>query len=120
MLEQLDKCKNDKLSEKINSQFGIVDWKLFEFAKNGNYKNCCIPQVDGKSMLDISSNKGNRILGKLDICNSIQKISGLNCPVFADDMESLDSENIAKALEMMNCQMVILCVTDDDLKVEVQ
>ena len=71
-------------------------------------------------MLDISSNKGNRILGKLDICNSIQKISGLNCPAFVDDMESLDSENIAKALEMMNCQMVILCVTDDDLKVEVQ
>lgn len=120
LLEQLDKCKNDKLSEKINSQFGIVDWKLFEFAKNGNYKNCCIPQVDGKSMLDISSNKGNRILGKLDICNSIQKISGLNCPVFADDMESLDSENIAKALEMMECQMIVLCVTDDDLKVEVQ
>ena len=120
LLEQLDKCKNDKLSEKINSQFGIVDWKLFEFAKNGNYKNCCIPQVDGKSMLDISSNKGNRILGKLDICNSIQKISGLNCPVFADDMESLDSENIAKALEMMNCLMVLLCVTDDVLKVEVQ
>lgn len=119
LLEQLDKAKNEKLSNAINSQFGIVDWKLFEFAKNGNYKNCCIPQVDGKSMLDISSNKGNRILGKLDICNSIQKISGLNCPIFTDDMESLDSENMKKALEMMDCQVVALCVTDNEkLKIE--
>lgn len=118
LLEQLDKFKNEKLTTEINSKFGIVDWKLFEFAKNGNYKSCCIPIVDGKSMLDISSNKGNRILGKLDICNSIQKISGLNCPVFADDMESLDSENMKKALEILKCQIVTLHVTNDELKVE--
>lgn len=120
LVDKLDKHKNEMLADSINAQFKYVDWKLWETNKSDNYKSVCIPTIDKKSLLDISSNKGNRIIGKLDICNSIQKITGINCPVFLDDAESLDSDNMNKCLEMMHCQVVTLMVSDDaELRVEV-
>lgn len=118
LLKQLDKCKNEKLTEEVNKHFSLVKWKLFEYAKNGEYKNCCIPMVDGKSILDISSNKGNRILGKIDICSSFQKIKGISMPIILDDAESLDSENLKTVSEMVKFQLIALIVTDKKLKIE--
>lgn len=118
LLDDLDKAKNDALTDSINSNFGLVKWQLFELAKNGNYKNCCIPMVDGKSILNTMSNKGNRILGKADICNSIQKISGVICPIWIDDCENLDIDNQSKIAGMINSQLIMLVVTNND-KIEV-
>lgn len=110
LLDSLDKAKNEALSEEINSHFGLVKWQLFEFAKNGGYKSVCIPTVDGKSILTTKSNKGNRILGKVDICNSIQKITGMSIPIILDDVESLDEENQKKVSDMVDSQVVMLIV----------
>lgn len=118
LLDKLDKAKNEALSESVNSHFGLVKWVLFEYAKNGNYKSVCVPTVDGKSILSTMSNKGNRMLGKLDICSSIQKISGINCPIWLDDGESFDTENQAKAAGMVDSQLIMLIVNDEDLRVE--
>ena len=119
LLNELDKAKNNALSDAINSKFGMVKWVLWEYGKNGGYKNVCIPTVDGMSLLDISANKAKKVLGKLDICNSIQKITGNCLPVFLDDCESLDSENMQKAAEMTGSQLILLKVTDSE-KLEVQ
>lgn len=110
LLDELDKAKNEALTEAVNSHFGLVKWQLFEYAKNGNYKSCCIPTVDGKSILTTMSNKGNRILGRVDICNSIQKISGITCPVWLDDAESLDESNQSKVAQMVDGQTIMLIV----------
>lgn len=110
LLDELDKAKNEALTETVNSHFGLVKWQLFEYAKNGNYKSCCIPTVDGKSILTTMSNKGNRILGRVDICNSIQKISGITCPVWLDDAESLDESNQSKVAQMVDGQTIMLIV----------
>lgn len=110
LLDSLDKAKNEALSEEINSHFGLVKWQLFEFAKNGGYKSVCIPTVDGKSILTTKSNKGNRILGRVDICNSIQKITGMSVPIILDDIESLDEENQTKVADMVDSQVVMLIV----------
>ena len=119
LLAELEKKKNELLSDEVNSHFGLVKWKLFENAKNGNYKSVCIPQVDGKSILTTISNKGNRILGKLDICRSIQKIEGISVPIWLDDCESLDSENQKKVIDMVDGQLIMLIVSDvKQLKVE--
>lgn len=112
LLDELDKAKNEALTEAVNSHFGLVKWQLFEYAKNGNYKSCCIPTVDGKSILTTMSNKGNRILGRVDICDSIQKISGISCPVWLDDSESLDSDNQRKVADMVDSQLIMLIVND--------
>jgi chromosome segregation ATPase len=110
LLDELDKAKNEALTEAVNSHFGLVKWQLFEYAKNGNYKSCCIPTVDGKSILTTMSNKGNRILGRVDICNSIQKISDITCPVWLDDAESLDESNQSKVAQMVGGQTIMLIV----------
>lgn len=114
LLDELDKAKNEALTEAVNSHFGLVKWQLFEYAKNGNYKSCCIPTVDGKSILTTMSNKGNRILGRVDICNSIQKISGMSVPIILDDTESLDSTNQKKVAEMVDSQLIMLIVNDSE------
>ena len=120
LLDELDKTKNELLTDQINSHFSLVQWKLFDNAKNGNYKSVCIPMVDGKSILTTMSNKGNRILGRIDICKSIQKISGINCPIWLDDTENLDTVNQSRVADMVDSQLIMLLVNDSkELKVEV-
>lgn len=114
LLDELDKAKNETLSDSINSHFSIVKWKLFELNKSGGYKSVCIPTVNGKSILTTMSNKGNRILGRVDICNSIQKISGMSVPIILDDSESLDSTNQKKVAEMVDSQLIMLIVNDSE------
>lgn len=114
LLDELDKAKNEALTEAVNSHFGLVKWQLFEYAKNGNYKSCCIPTVDGKSILTTMSNKGNRILGRVYICNSIQKISGISVPIILDDSESLSTDNQKKVAEMVDSQLIMLIVNDSE------
>ena len=114
LLDELDKAKNKTLSDSINSHFLLVKWKLFELNKSGGYKSVCIPTVNGKSILTTMSNKGNRILGRVDICNSIQKISGISVPVILDDTENLDKENQKRIAEMVDSQLIMLIVNDSE------
>lgn len=119
LLTELEKAKNEEFSNQINQKFKLVQWQLFETAKNGNYKSTCIPMVDGKSILTTISNKGNRILGRVDICQSVQAISGISVPIWVDDCESLDSENQKKVSDMVIGQLIMLVVNDNEkLKVE--
>lgn len=113
LLDNLDKAKNEVLTNEINKHFDLVRWQLFEFAKNGGYKSTCIPTIDGKSILTTMSNKGNRILGRIDICNSIQQISNVACPIWLDDAESLDSMNQQNVVDMVDSQIVMLAVNDN-------
>lgn len=114
LLDELDKAKNETLSDSINSHFSLVKWKLFELNKSGGYKSVCIPTVNGKSILTTMSNKGNRILGRVDIRNSIQKISGMSVPIILDDSESLDSTNQKKVADMVDSQLIMLIVNDSE------
>lgn len=114
LLDQLDRAKNEALTDAVNRHFSLVKWQLFDTAKNGNYKSVCIPTVEGKSILTTMSNKGNRILGRVDICNSIQKMCGISTPVFLDDSESLDDNNQAKVAEMVDSQLIMLIVNENE------
>lgn len=114
LLDKLDRAKNEALTDEVNSHFSLVKWQLFDTAKNGNYKSVCIPTVEGKSILTTMSNKGNRILGRVDICNSIQKMCGISTPIFLDDSESLDLHNQTKVAEMVDSQLIMLIVNENE------
>lgn len=115
-LSLLSRQKNEMLVEDINSHFRVVRWILFDFQKNGEYKEVCIPTVDGKRFGE-STNTGREIIAKLDICNSLQKFFGISLPVFLDGAESINEENIPE----MDSQLILLKVTGDrELKVEAQ
>lgn len=91
----ISKRKNKLLVEEINNHFGIVKWVLFDYQKNGEYKEVCVPTVDGKRFGD-STNTGREIIAKLDICNSLQKFFGISLPVFLDGAESINKDKIPK------------------------
>lgn len=113
-LKEVSKRKNELLVEEINQHFGIVSWKLFDYQKNGEYKEVCVPMVDGKEF-GVTTNTGREIQAKLDICNSFQKFFDMYVPIFLDGAESLNDEYIPA----VDTQLILLTVTEDkQLKVE--
>lgn len=120
-LSEVSKRKNDLLVDEINSHFSIVKWKLYDYQKNGEYKEVCIPTVpDEKTgiykVFGDTTNKGREIEAKLDICDSFQKFYGMRVPIVLDNAESINDEYIPK----VDTQIILLTVTKDkDLKVEV-
>ena len=114
-LSLVSRKKNELLVEEINNHFGVVKWLLFDYQKNGEYKEVCIPTVNGKRFGE-STNTGREIEAKLDICNSFQKFFGMKLPIFLDGAESLNDCYMPK----LDCQLITLNVTEDkELKVEV-
>lgn len=115
-LSLVSKKMNELLVEEINNHFGIVKWLLFDYQKNGEYKEVCIPTIDGKRFGD-STNSGREMEAKLDICNSFQKFFGMQVPIFLDGAESINDEYLPK----VDTQLILLTVTKDrELKVEVE
>lgn len=113
-LKEVSKRKNKLLVEEINQHFVIVSWKLFDYQKNGEYKEVCVPMVDGKEF-GVTTNTGREIQAKLDICNSFQKFFDMYVPIFLDGAESLNDEYIPA----VDTQLILLTVTEDkQLKVE--
>lgn len=113
-LKEVSKRKNELLVEEINQHFGIVSWKLFDYQKNGEYKEVCVPMVDGKEF-GVTTNIGREIQAQLDICNSFQKFFDMYVPIFLDGAESLNDEYIPA----VDTQLILLTVTEDmQLKVE--
>lgn len=116
-LDLVSRKKNILLQDDVNSHFKLVDFKLFDWLKNGEYKETCIPTYRNKDM-GISTNTGLEILMKLDIIRGLQRFYGMYLPVFVDGAEAL-SESTVKMINA-DCQAVFLKVTEDEnLKVEV-
>ena len=102
--------KNEMLTEEINKYFENVKWQMFEYQKNGEVKDCCIPLIDDKRFGE-STNTGREVLAKLDIIKGLQKFYKQNYPVFLDGAECL-SEETRKRINM-DCQIIYLVVTED-------
>lgn len=119
-LSEVSKRKNNLLVDEINSHFSIVKWKLYDYQKNGEYKEVCIPTVPDENtgiykVFGDTTNKGREIEAKLDICDSFQKFYGMRVPIVLDNAESINDEYIPK----VDTQLILLTVTKDkDLKVE--
>lgn len=119
-LKEVSKRKNKLLVEEINQHFGIVRWKLFDFQKNGEYKEVCIPTVLDEEtgiykVFGDTTNTGREIEAKIDICNSFQKFFNMYVPIFLDGTESINDEYVPA----VDTQLILLTVSEDkQLKVE--
>lgn len=119
-LKEVSKRKNELLVEEINQHFGIVRWKLFDFQKNGEYKEVCIPTVLDEEtgiykVFGDTTNTGREIEAKIDICNSFQKFFNMYVPIFLDGAESINDEYVP----VVDTQLILLTVSEDkQLKVE--
>lgn len=119
-LKEVSKRKDELLVEEINQHFGIVRWKLFDFQKNGEYKEVCIPTVLDEEagiykVFGDTTNTGMEIEAKIDICNSFQKFFNMYVPIFLDGAESINDEYVPA----VDAQLILLSVSEDkQLKVE--
>lgn len=107
LLEEFIRYKMDKVSESINGKFDGISFKLFDMQINGGMKETCECTVDGVPYGSL--NNGHRIIAGLQIIKALQKLYEVSMPVFVDNAESINDFN----LPQMDCQLVLLKVSDD-------
>lgn len=104
--------KNKALAEKINPYFKHFQFSFLDYTIEGNPVETCKMICNG---IDYNSglNHSDKILCEVDLLNGLQEMNGLNMPIWVDDSESIDKSRIP----MLDRQMIVLRVTDGDLKV---
>ena len=93
----------------------MVNFKLFDYAKNGSYKEVVIPMVGDKE-LGKSMNTALELRAKLDIINGLQKAYEVSLPCFVDNSECLDNDSINEI--HMDNQLIFLSVSNNELEVK--
>ena len=104
--------KNERIASMINPVFSEFQFEFLEFTQDGNPVETCRMVSDGIEYRDMNHSK--KILVQSDLLRGFQELSGLNLFVFIDDTESVNDDNLPN----MDRQMILLKVTDGDLKVE--
>ena len=104
--------KNERIASMINPVFSEFQFEFLEFTQDGNPVETCKIMSNGIEYRDMNHSK--KILVQADLLRGFQELSGLNLFVFIDDTESVNDENLPD----MDRQMILLKVTDTDLKVE--
>nr|DAH26878.1 MAG TPA: chromosome partition protein [Caudoviricetes sp.] len=104
--------KNKALAEKINPYFKHFQFSFLDYTIEGNPVETCKMICNG---IDYNSglNHSDKILCEVDLLNGLQEMNGLNLPIWVDDSESIDKSRIP----VLDRQMIVLRVTDGDLKV---
>lgn len=104
--------KNERIASMINPVFSEFQFEFLEFTQDGNPVETCRMVSNGIEYRNLNHSK--KILVQADLVRGFQELSGLNLFVFIDDTESVNDENLPN----MDRQMILLKVTDTDLKVE--
>lgn len=104
--------KNERIASMINPVFSEFQFEFLEFTQDGNPVETCRMVSNGIEYRDMNHSK--KILVQADLLRGFQELSGLNLFVFIDDTESVNDENLSN----MDRQMILLKVTEGDLKVE--
>lgn len=113
LIETFIKRKVSMLNEKINSEFEIVRFKLFNVLVNQGIEECCVFTVNGVPY-DGGLNAAARTQGGLDIIRTLQKHFGIAPTVFIDNRESCTE------IPGMDCQIVNLIVSPQDRALRVE
>ena len=93
LLKSFNKKKVELITEKINQEFKVVQFRMFEQQVNGDYKETCQMLVNGTSY-DGKLNTGDKLLAELDLVSTFQRINGISVPVFLDNAGEVDPERI--------------------------
>ena len=118
LLRDFQKAKCDMLTDKVNSMFEFVKWRLFkQNLTDDNFQEVCDPMIENEPY-GRRLNHGSRALAELDICNTFQNVYGVSLPLFVDDFDGI-TENTMEKINQFDRQMIFLKATEGDLKVEI-
>ena len=104
--------KNKALAEKINPYFKHFQFSFLDYTIDGNPVETCKMICNGVNYFD-GLNYSDKILCDIDLLRGLQALNGLNLPIFVDNSESVNATRLPSAEQ----QMIVLRVTDDDLRV---
>lgn len=105
------KAKVDMLTERINSKFKSVRFRLFQEQVNGGVKDDCevlVPTAEGVLVPYTFANNAARINAGLEIIGALSAHWGLTMPVFIDNAESITH------IASLPSQVVRLVVSEAD------
>lgn len=112
LTEQFIRTKVGLISEKINSMFSMVEWKLFEVQVNGGLNECCEATFNSVPYQDLNTEA--KMNAGLDIINKLTQHFGVSAPIFIDNAEAV--------IDYLptDSQLIKLYVADvEEMKVEV-
>jgi DNA repair protein SbcC/Rad50 len=105
-----EKAKIDTITEKVNSMFDYVEFKMFTKLLNGGFEPTCQTMVNGVPYSDL--NTAGRINAGIAIINTLSKHYDTFAPVFADEA------NLVNKFIETESQFIRLLVTGDkELKI---
>jgi hypothetical protein len=107
LIEKFVRAKCSALTDRINSKFEIVRWKLFEVQMNGGIAECCVALVDGVPF-DGGLNHASCINAGLDVARTFQDFFDFHPPVWIDEQQSCNHPL------PMNCQVIRLRASSDE------
>lgn len=113
MLKEFSIKKNQKLAEAINPHFKHFQFQFLDYTQDGEPVEVCRMIVDGIDYFN-GLNHSDQILCNIDLVTGLQELNGLNLPIWVDDVESVNADRIPDT----GRQMILLKVSDDELKVE--
>ena len=105
--------KNKALAEKINPHFKHFQFSFLDYTIEGNPVETCKMICNG---IDYNSglNYSDKILCDIDLLRGLQALNSLNLPIFVDNSESINTTRLPNTEQ----QMIVLRVTDGDLRVK--
>ncbi len=115
LMEEFTRAKVSLLEEKINSQFELADFQVFEVQVNGGIKETWEVTYDGVPY-GSNLNNGARINVGLDIINTLSDHYGFSAPLFIDNRESV-TELIDTSGQMIS---LVVSPEDEELRIETE
>lgn len=104
--------KNQAISELVNPHFKEFQFVFTDETQSGEIIETLRMVSDGIEYA--SFNHSKQLVAQADLCKGFQDICGINMCIWIDDSESINDLNLPD----MDRQMILLKVTDNDLKVE--
>ncbi len=113
LCEQFIISKSSLLEDKLNSQFNIVKFKLFEKQVNGGINETFVTTVGGVPFEDL--NNAMKINAGLDIISTLSDYYQTQAPIFIDNAESVN-----ELLDIPNQIIRLVVSKHKNLRMEVQ
>lgn len=113
LIESFIKRKVSLLTDRINNQFSLVKWKLYDIQVNQGLSECCVATVAGIPY-DSGLNSAGKTQAGCDIINTLQDHFQLIAPMFCDNRESVTE------LPNMRCQVISLYVSPEDERLRIE
>jgi hypothetical protein len=113
LCESFTRTRVRLLTDKINSRFEIVRFKMFNELVNGGLEECCEITVNGVPY-NSGLNNAARIQAGMDVIRTLQRHYGMSVPVIIDNRESVTT------LPAMECQLISLVVSAADKTMRVE